>query len=71
MTRGAGDDPVPAGAVSAEEYKARLANRRLLDGMDIVAGAALRLQTSTETDAYPALAEDVTLRAIHNLVDFH
>ena len=71
MTRGAGDDPVPAGAVSAEEYKARLANRRLLDGMDIVAGAALRLQTSTEADAYPAHAEDVTLRAIHNLVDFH
>ncbi len=56
---------------SAEEHKARLANRRLLEGMDIVTGAALALQTAEAGDMYPSHVVDVTMRAIGELIDFH
>jgi len=58
-------------SVDAEEHKARLANRRLLEGMDIVTAAALALQSPEDGDAYLSYVVDVTMRAISDLVDFH
>jgi diguanylate cyclase (GGDEF)-like protein len=71
MSHETGNDQPHAGAVNAEEHKARLANRRLLEGMDIVTGAALALQAAEDGDAYMSHVVDVTMRAISDLVDFH
>ncbi|HOF40136.1 MAG TPA: GGDEF domain-containing protein [Candidatus Hydrogenedentes bacterium] len=71
MTLDAREQFAPEGSADAEEYKARLATRRLLDGMDIVAGAALSLQNPHDDESYPFHVVDVTLRAVSDLVDFN
>ncbi|MFO7976208.1 MAG: GGDEF domain-containing protein [Candidatus Hydrogenedentota bacterium] len=71
MSQNTGNELPQSASANAEEHKARLANRRLLEGMDIVTTAALALQTTEDGDAYMAHVVDVTLRAISDLVDFH
>lgn len=71
MTLDAREQSTPEYAATAEEYKARLATRRLLDGMDIVAGAALSLQNPHDEESYPSHVVDVTLRSVSDLVDFN
>jgi diguanylate cyclase (GGDEF)-like protein len=54
-----------------EEHKAKSASRRLLECLDVVANAALAVQTQDPGEDTAARVIDVTMRAIGELVDFH